>query len=143
MSYQFGSSRRSEYPSIEDFLPPKNISETQSKTRYQSNHHNLCKHTNCLMLQSIIPRYQCFAYQSPNSSVCLRVNTVKTLFCYFIFVLPSNKWLKIPPLQVPLYWFANQGIVAPLLEKAGVLSFAPKAQVDFFPFHFFSFLSHY
>ena len=48
-----------------------------------------------------------------------------------------------PPLQVPLYWFANQGIVAPLLEKAGVLSFAPKAQVDFFPFHFFSFLSQY
>jgi len=82
VSYQFGSSRRSEYPSIEDFLPPKNISETQSKTRYQ-----------------------CFAYQSPNSSVCLRVNTV------------------------PVYWFANQGIVAPLLEKAGVLSFAPKAQV--------------
>ena len=38
----------------------------------------------------------------------------------------------MPPLQVPLYWFANQGIVAPLVEKAGVPSFASKAQVDFF-----------
>ena len=39
---------------------------------------------------------------------------------------------RLPPLQVLLYWFANQGIVAPLVEKAGVPSFAPKAQVDFF-----------
>ena len=39
---------------------------------------------------------------------------------------------RLPPLQVPLYWFANQGIVAPLVEKAGVPSFASKAQVDFF-----------
>ena len=52
---------------------------------------------------------------------------------------PANKWLKIPPLQVPLYWFANQGIVAPLVEKAEVSSFASKAQVDFFHLAFFHF----
>ena len=55
------------------------------------------------------------------------------------FAFPANKWLKIAPLQVPLYWFANQGIVAPLLEKAGVPSFASKAQVDFFHLAFFYF----
>jgi len=49
--------------------------------------------------------YQCLAYQPPASLLCLRVNTV------------------------PLYWLANKGIVAPLLEKAGAPSLGPKAEV--------------
>ena len=31
--------------------------------------------------------------------------------------------------QVPLYWLANKGIVAPLLEKAGAPAVGPRAEV--------------
>jgi len=50
-------------------------------------------------------RYQCLAYQPPASLLCFRVNTV------------------------PLYWLANKGIVAPLLEKAGAPPLGPRAEV--------------
>merc|ERR1712083_1176701 len=50
-------------------------------------------------------KYQCLAYQPPSSLLCLRVNTV------------------------PLYWLANKGIVAPLLEKAGAPPMGPRAEV--------------
>jgi len=51
-------------------------------------------------------RYQCLAYQPPASLLCLRVNTV------------------------PLYWLANnKGLVAPILEKSGVPTLGPKAEV--------------
>ena len=68
------------------------------------------------------------AYQPPASLLCLRVNTVladKFIFLYFI----RKTFPNLLVCQVPLYWLANKGIVAPLLEKAGAPAVGPRAEV--------------
>ena len=68
------------------------------------------------------------AYQPPASLLCLRVNTVlavgfKTFYC------ARKTFPNLLVCQVPLYWLANKGIVAPLLEKAGAPAVGPRAEV--------------
>ena len=43
------------------------------------------------------------------------------------FVLKT--FLNLLVCQVPLYWLANKGIVAPLLEKAGAPAVGPRTEV--------------